>query len=143
MDGTQMQIVAKKLIPQNLFDLQPNKHETTPNFIQLSQNLTLDCLLIQLNFPAFMQFLHELIIKLFYRSKQNNFIITSCKNWQKQGNSVKSTNNPMSSFGLIEKNLELSHIYQAVLKLLSFTIYIQNMTFYWHTYLIIFHSESV
>ena len=29
-------------------------------------------------------------------------------------NGVKSTNNHMSSFGLIEKNMELSHIYLAV-----------------------------
>jgi hypothetical protein len=49
------------------------------------------------------------IIKLFCRSKQNNFMITSCKNWGIQGNSAKSTNNPMSSFGLIEENMELSH----------------------------------
>jgi hypothetical protein len=49
------------------------------------------------------------IIKLFCRSKQNNFIITSCKNWEIQGNSAKSTNNPMSSFGLIEENMQLSH----------------------------------
>ena len=41
-------------------------------------------------------------------------MITCCKNWGIQGNSAKSTNNPMSSFGLIEKNLELSHIYQAL-----------------------------
>ena len=33
---------------------------------------------------------------------------TSCKNWGIQGNSAKSTNNPMSSFGLIEENMELS-----------------------------------
>jgi hypothetical protein len=33
---------------------------------------------------------------------------------QKQVNTQKSTNNPMSSFGLIEENLELSHIHLAV-----------------------------
>ena len=33
---------------------------------------------------------------------------------QKLVKTQKSTNNPMSSFGLIEKNLELSHIYLAV-----------------------------
>ena len=31
-------------------------------------------------------------------------MITSCKNWEIQGNSSKSTNNPMSSFGLSEEN---------------------------------------
>ena len=32
----------------------------------------------------------------------------------KQVNSQKSTNNPMSSFGLIEENIELCHIHLAV-----------------------------
>ena len=41
-------------------------------------------------------------------------MITSCKNWYKQVNTQKSTNNPMSSFDLIEKNMELSHIHLAV-----------------------------
>jgi hypothetical protein len=36
-------------------------------------------------------------------------MITSCKNWRIQGSSDKSTNNLMSSFGLIEENMELSH----------------------------------
>ena len=92
--------------------LQLNKYETALNFVQLSQNLTLDCLLIQLNFPVLHQILHNVIIKMFYRSKQNNFMITSFKNWGIQGNSAKSTNNPMSSFGSIEENMELSHIIQ-------------------------------
>ena len=41
-------------------------------------------------------------------------MITSWKNWEIQGNSAKSTNNPMSSFGLSAANMELSPIYQAV-----------------------------
>ena len=32
-------------------------------------------------FPCFYQSLHDVIIKLFCRSKRNNFMITSCKNW--------------------------------------------------------------
>ena len=36
------------------------------------------------------------------------------QSWGIQGNSAKSTNNPMSSFGLIEENMELSHIHLAV-----------------------------
>jgi hypothetical protein len=32
----------------------------------------------------------------------------------KQVNTQKSTSNPMSSFGLIEENMELSHIHLAV-----------------------------
>ena len=41
-------------------------------------------------------------------------MITSCKNWVIQGNSAKSTNNPMSSFDLSEEIIERSPIYQAV-----------------------------
>ena len=51
-------------------------------------------------------FKHDVIIKLFCFDLQNK--ITSCKNWRIQGNSAKS-NNPMSSFGLIEEIMELSH----------------------------------
>ena len=36
--------------------IQLNKYETAPNFIQLSQNLTLDCLLISVFFPVFPSF---------------------------------------------------------------------------------------
>ena len=32
-------------------------------------------------FTCFYQFLHDMTIKLFCISKQNNFMITSCKNW--------------------------------------------------------------
>ena len=32
----------------------------------------------------------------------------------KTGKTQKSTNNPMSSFGIIEENIELSHIHLAV-----------------------------
>ena len=48
--------------------------------------------------------------KLFCRSKQNNFMMLML-DLVKNVNSARSTNNPMSSFGLIEYNLELSHIY--------------------------------
>ena len=41
-------------------------------------------------------------------------MITSCKKWGIQGNSAKSAINPMSSFGLIEENMELSYIDKAV-----------------------------
>ena len=41
-------------------------------------------------------------------------MITLYKNWGIQGNSAKSTNNPMSSFGLIGENIELSHTDYAV-----------------------------
>ena len=38
----------------------------------------------------------------------------------KQVNTKKSTNNSMSSFGLIEENMQLSHIHLAVLTLTSY-----------------------
>ena len=53
-------------------------------------------------FTCFYHFLHVVIKKLFCFDLWNNFMITSCKNWYKQGNSAKLTNIPMSSFGLIE-----------------------------------------
>ena len=74
----------KSSLPSD-FHVQLNKYETAPNFIQFSQNLTSDCLLIQLNFPVFTQFLHDLIIKLFCFDLQNNFLIRSCKNCVKTG----------------------------------------------------------
>ena len=45
-------------------------------------------------------------------------MIISCQKCGIQGNSAKSTINPMSSFGLIEENMELSHTDEAVLSLL-------------------------
>ena len=62
---------------RSIFDVmhvQLNKYETAPNFIQLNQNLPLECLLIY-------QFLHDVIINLFCFDLQNNFMIRSCKNW--------------------------------------------------------------
>ena len=92
--------------------LQLNEYETAPNFIQLSQNLTSDCLLNFVFLPVFTSFC---MIKLFFRSKQNNDHIM-----QKLVKTQKSTNNLMSSFGLIEENMELSHIHLAVSKQISY-----------------------
>ena len=47
-------------------------------------------------------------------------MITSCKNWYKQVNTHKLTDNPMSSFGLIEESMKLSHSF----KQLTFSEYI-------------------
>ena len=68
-------------------------------FFLLNQNLTYDCcwfLCFYLNLP-------DLNLKLFWTSKQNNFRFWSGKFSQIQVKTQKSTNNPMSSFGLIEK----------------------------------------
>ena len=53
-------------------------------------------------------------------------MITSCKNWGIPGNSAKSTNNPMSSFGLDEENMELSPF----VKLYIFKKNLQQNDFY-------------
>ena len=60
--------------------VQLNEYETAPYFIQLCQSIGLftDFCVV----TCFYQFLHNVIIKLFCRSKQNNFMsTTSCKNW--------------------------------------------------------------
>jgi hypothetical protein len=62
--------------------IQLNEYEKVTYFLKLSQNLTSDCLLISVYYlPAFTSFLHDVIIKLFCFDLQNNFMITSCKNW--------------------------------------------------------------
>ena len=48
---------------------------------------------------------------------------------KKQANTQKSTNNAMTSFGLIEENIELSHIHLAVLKELRETMSRANQKF--------------
>ena len=66
-------------------------------------------------FVEFCVFTSFCMIKLFFRSKQNNDHIM-----QKLVKTQKSTNNLMSSFGLIEENMELSHIHLAVSKQISY-----------------------
>ena len=56
--------------------VQLDKYEAALDSIQLSQNLTSDCLLISGVLPVF---LHDVIIKLFCFDLQNNFMITSCE----------------------------------------------------------------
>ena len=67
-----------KNAPKFWHSIQLNKYETAPNFIQLSQNLT--------------------------SADQNKTILWSghAGTGTKQGNSAKSTNNLISSFGLIK-----------------------------------------
>jgi hypothetical protein len=59
-------------------------------------------------FACFYQLLHYVIIKIVLQIKTKQFYDHIM---QKQGNSAKSTNNPMSSFGLSEENMEVSPIY--------------------------------
>ena len=65
-------------------------------------------------FTSFWLNLSDWNLKLFWTSKQNNFRFRSSKFNQKWVKTQISTNNHMSSFGLIEKNVELSHIFLAV-----------------------------
>ena len=66
-------------------------------------------------FTPFSLNLPDLNLKLFWTSKQNNFRFKSGKFRGKWGKTQKSTNNRISSFGLIEKDMKLSHIYLAVI----------------------------
>ena len=84
-----------------------NKYEKVPNFIQLSQNLRSDCLLISVYLPVFALCAHKFI--LFWCAEQFYEHIM-----QKLVKTQKSTNNSMSIFGLIEENTELPHIHSAV-----------------------------
>ena len=70
--------------------VQLNEYETPPYFIQLSQNLMSDCLLICVFLPVFLQ----IKTKQFYDHIMQKLI--------KQVKTQKSTNYPMSGFGLIE-----------------------------------------
>ena len=65
-------------------------------------------------FTRFWLNLSDRNLELFSTSKQNNFRFRSSKFSQKHVKTQKSRNNRMSSFGLIEKNMELSHIFLAV-----------------------------
>ena len=57
--------------------VQPNKYETAPNFIQLSQNLTSDGLLISVCLCV-LAVLHD---EFFCLDLQNNCMITSSETW--------------------------------------------------------------
>ena len=92
-------------------DLQAIKIQKSIILSTLLPHLPVNCHTLFLLVHYLHYFLHDVIIKLFYRSKQNNFLITSCKNWGFQGNSANSTNNLMSSFSLSEENMELTLIY--------------------------------
>jgi hypothetical protein len=53
-------------------DYTVNEYETAPYFIQLSQNLTFDCLLISVYLPVFTDFcmMSDVLIKLQIKTKQ-------------------------------------------------------------------------
>ena len=72
--------------------LQLNKYETTPNFIQSNQNLTSDCLLPVLAWCD-QQIVLSWSAEQFYDHIMQELV--------KTGKFTKSTNNQMSSFGLI------------------------------------------
>ena len=96
-----------KLVHVLLYDIfvQLNKYETAPNFIFKTKTWhEIVCWFswIYLFLPVLAWCEHEIV--LFWSAEQFYDYIM-----QKLGYSAKSTNNPMSSFCLIEENMELSH----------------------------------
>ena len=59
--------ISNKYVPK-IQVVQFNKYETAPNFIQLSQNLTSDCLLISVFLPVFAWCDHKIV--LFWSAEQ-------------------------------------------------------------------------
>jgi hypothetical protein len=60
--------------------------------------------------PVFARCEHRIVLQI----KIKQFYDQIMQNWYKQVKTQKSTNNPMSSFGFIEENMELSHIHLVV-----------------------------
>ena len=68
-------------------------------------------------------------LRLFCFDVQNNFMFTSGKFSQIQVKTQKSINNSKSSFGLIGKNMKVSHVYLAVRKKIDiFFSYLQGLS---------------
>ena len=90
-----------------------NEYETSPSFLQLLKpKLDIGLLVDLAEFPCFVPVLarrdHKIVFFLICRTILWSY---HARTGTKQGNSARSTNNPMSSFGLIEWNFEPSHIY--------------------------------
>ena len=79
----------------SLHVVQLNKYETAPNLIQLSQNLTSNCLLISVFLPVFAWCDHNIVLQIKTKQFYDHIM-------QKMIKTQKSANNSMSSFGLIE-----------------------------------------
>ena len=61
--------------------VQLNEYETAPNIIQLLKpKLDIGLFVDLAELTCFYHFLHDLIIELIRKSKQNNFMITTCTN---------------------------------------------------------------
>ena len=89
------------LILQICDPLQLNEYETAPYFIQFSQNLTCDCLLISMFSPNLPELIIKLFWKLFWTSKQNNFMISSGKFGEKHRNQQKITSQVLAELNKI------------------------------------------
>ena len=74
--------------------VQLNKYETVPYFLQLSQNLTIDCWLISVYLPVFALCAYKIGFFLFAEQFYDHIM-------QKMVKTQKSTNNLTSSFGLL------------------------------------------
>ena len=82
-----------------LLRLQLNKYDTASYFFLFNQNLTYNCLFISVFLTEFAWSEPWIVLNI----KTENFRFWSGKSSQIQVETQKSTNNPMSSFGLIEK----------------------------------------
>ena len=72
---------------------------------------------LKVDFYVFTRFwlnLSDQNVKLFWTSKQNNFRFQSSKFSQKRVKTQKTTNNHMSSFGLIEKYRAVSYYFSCI-----------------------------
>ena len=71
--------------------------------------MTRYCLSISDNLPGFTARDHKIVFVLIFISVQNNFMITTNKNWEKRGKNHKSTNNAMSNDGSSIEIIDRSH----------------------------------
>ena len=86
--------------------VQLDKYETAPYFFYQTNTIYILDITSFANFCVFPHFslnLPELNLKIFWTAEENNFRFSSGKFREKRGKTQKSTNNLMSSFGLIEK----------------------------------------
>ena len=81
-------------------NLQVNEYETAPYFIQLNQNLTSDCMLISVFLPVFAWCDHKIVQQINSKQAYDHIMQKLVKQLVI---TQKSTNNPMSSFGLIKE----------------------------------------
>ena len=89
--------------------IQLNQYETALYFLQLSQNVMTDCLLISVFLPVLTCCEPKIVLIIYqYRTISGSHQVRTGTRYLK---TQKSTNNQSSSFGLIDENMELSRIH--------------------------------